>query len=71
MYKSALLDCHSRPKLVKLKSMICLRDVLGNARVEFVTQKVCSVARGHTDTKVNKDRPNTENSLSGFQDFFL
>ena len=35
-------------------------------KIKFLCQKVCSVARVHTDTKVN-----TEDTLSGFQEFFL
>ena len=37
-----------------------------NQKIRFLGQKVCPVAHGHTDTKVN-----TEGTLSGFQDFFL
>ena len=33
-------------------------------KIRFLGQKVCSVARGQTDTKVK-----TEDTLSGFQDF--
>ena len=34
-------------------------------KIRFLGQKVCSVARTQTDTKVK-----TEDTLSGFQDFF-
>ena len=35
-------------------------------KIRFIGQKVCSVARVQTHTKVN-----TEDTLSGFQEFFL
>ena len=47
-------------------------------KIRFIGQKVCSVARVHTDTQTHRhtDRQtdtkvNTEDTLSGFQEFFL
>ena len=37
-----------------------------NPKIRFLGQKVCPVARPQTHTKVT-----TEDTLSGFQDFFL
>ena len=37
-----------------------------NPEIRFLGQKMCSVARVQTDTKVN-----TEDTLSGFQEFFV
>ena len=37
-----------------------------NPKIRFIGRKVCSVARVQTDTNVN-----TEDTLSGFQEFFL
>ena len=40
-----------------------------NPKNRFLGQKVCPVARSHTDT--HTDRVTTESTVSGFQDFFL
>ena len=40
----------------------------------FLGQKMCSVARGQTDTHIDRHthaKVNTEDTLSGFQEFFL
>ena len=39
-------------------------------KIRFMGQKVCSVARVHTDAQTNT-KVNTEDTLSGFQEFFL
>ena len=41
-----------------------------NPKIRFLGQKVCSVARIQTDTQTDT-KVNTEDTLSGFQDFFL
>ena len=47
-------------------------------KIRFIGQKVCSVARvqtdRHTDTQTDRHtdtKVNTEDTLSGFQEFFL
>ena len=39
-------------------------------KIRFIGQKVCSVARIHTDRQTDT-KVNTEDTLSGFQEFFL
>ena len=39
-------------------------------KIRFIGQKVCSVARVQTDTQTDT-KVNTEDTLSGFQEFFL
>ena len=39
-------------------------------KIRFIGQKVCSVACVHTDRQTHK-KVNTEDTLSGFQEFFL
>ena len=39
-------------------------------KIRFIGQKVCSVARVHTDRQTDT-KVNTEDTLSGFQEFFL
>ena len=39
-------------------------------KIMFLCQKVCSVARVQTDRQTDT-KVNTEDTLSGFQDFFL
>ena len=41
-----------------------------NPKIRFPGQKVCPVARGHTDGQTHM-KVNTEGTLSGFQDFFF
>ena len=41
-----------------------------NPKVRFLGQKVCAVARGHTDTQTHS-KVTTVDTLSGFQDFSL
>ena len=41
-----------------------------NPKIRFVGQKLCPVARGHTDGQTHT-KVNTAGTLSGFQDFFL
>ena len=43
-------------------------------KIRFLGQKVCSVARVHTDRQTDRQtdtKVNTEDNLSGFQEFFL
>ena len=41
-------------------------------KIRFLGQKVCSVARGHTHRHTDRyTKVNTEDTLSGFQEFFL
>ena len=43
-------------------------------KIRFIGQKVCSVARVHTDRQTHRQtdtKVNTEDTLSGFQEFFL
>ena len=43
-----------------------------NPKIRFLGQKVCPVARGHTDIQTDTQtdtKVNTEDTLSGFQDF--
>ena len=42
-----------------------------NQKIKFLDQKVCPVARAHTDgqTDGQTDRVKTEDTLSGFQEF--
>ena len=43
-----------------------------DSKIRFIGQKVCSVAHVQTDTHTQTDtKVNTEDTLSGFQDFFL
>ena len=55
-------------KISKNKKMLFFLMSQGSfsPKIRFLDQKVCSVARTKTDTKVN-----TEDTLSGFQDFIL
>ena len=41
-----------------------------NQKIRFLGQKVCPVARGQTDGQTHT-KVNTEDTLSGFQEFFL
>ena len=41
-----------------------------NPKIQFLSQKVCHLARGHTDGQTHT-KVNTEGTISGFQDFFL
>ena len=41
-----------------------------NPKIRFLGQKVCSVAREHTDRHTDT-KVTTEGTLSGFQEFFL
>ena len=43
-------------------------------KIRFLCQNVCSVARVQTDTQTDRQtdtKVNTEDTLSGFQEFFL
>ena len=43
-------------------------------KIRFIDQKVCSVARVQTDTHTHRQtdtKVNIEDTLSGFQEFFL
>ena len=43
-------------------------------KIRFIGQKVCSVARVHTDRQTHRQtdtKVNTEDTLSGFHEFFL
>ena len=43
-------------------------------KIRFIGQKVCSVARVQIDTQTDRQtdtKGNTEDTLSGFQEFFL
>ena len=41
-----------------------------NPKIRFLGQKVCSVSRVQTDTQTDT-KVNTEDTLSGFHEFFL
>ena len=45
-----------------------------NPKIRFLCQKVCSVARVQTDTQIHRHtdtKMKTEDTLSGFEEFFL
>ena len=69
-------DYFSKIKISKKQKMRFLFMSQGslNPKIRFLGQTMCSVARGQTDTHIDRQthtKVNTEDTLSGFQECFL